>query len=436
MTLAKYLQLVIRLKLYTQFNWILSAFAVTRETEEQAKRSYPGKIIREPFGFFVIDEHGEKVKLETSKKLDQPLFDKYDKITIGQETLPIIEGQIETTLGLILLNAVALYESFGTKIAYINNPFTPQSIEKIVAPLLRSYDPGEKNRDEKAFYVDELEKFSKAVLFLETLSPIFCSSITRAGLLPAPGRKEFKKELLKKYEGKLEDPVEMAKFEGELKKFDETYLQANDEAYGKFMGGKVKASRMKSYMTQGGETNDFVGSMKVTPIVQALEDGIPLDPDGFTAISNTIRYGSFSRGAETVNGGVVAKSLMRAADNWKITQGDCGSKLGISRSYNEKEIDLLVGRSYIKEGKAVLINSIDEAKPFINRKIVLRSPQYCRRPGTQTCEVCAGKALSKYPTGLPIPLMEVSGGILADSLKKMHNTALSTAVLHLRNALS
>lgn len=435
MTPDNYLELSIRLKLYKSFAWIVSAFTVTRETEVQRANVYPGKLIREPFGLFVIDEDGERVQLKTSKKPDEPLFTKNDAFTITPAVLPWVKEPTPTTIGRLLLNLIAVYEPFQGKLSYINKPFSPSDVEKLIAPVLKSNpSPGEKE-DPAAIYVRDNLRYGEAVSFLETLSSVFAHSITRVGLLPAPGRKEFKKELLKKYEGKLTDPVEMSKFEKELEQFDNEYLK-QDPAYGKFMKGKVKASRMKSFMTQGGETNDFTGSMEVTPIIPALEDGIPLDKNGFTAIANTIRYGSFSRGAETVNGGVVAKALMRAADNWRITPGDCGTKLGLRRTYREHNIARLVGRSIIQDGKVVKVDSLDQAKAYIGRKIVIRSPQYCRRSGTQTCEVCATEVLSKYPQGLTIPLSEVSGGVLSDSLKKMHNTALSTAVLQLSDAVT
>ena len=423
--------------------WIINAFAVTKESDSNKAQNYPGKLIREPFGFFTILENGEKVQIETTKKTTEPLFTLKDAITITPEWIqtlstPLVPQKldaVETTIGRLLLNLICLSEPFNNKLVYQNRSFGPSDIEKIIAPLLESTPKEGEVRKDTVFYVDEYLKFVEAVGFVESLSSLFTHSITAHGIQPAPGRKQFKAELLKRYEGKLRDPVEMAKFEEELQQFDNAYLK-DDPAYGKFMKGKVKAARMSGFMTQGGESNNFIGSMELTPVVQALEDGIPLDPEGFTAISNTIRYGSFSRGAETVNGGVVAKTLMRAADNWRITEGDCGTKLGIRRVYGEKDISSIVGRYLLIQGKLQLIETLEQAKAFINQKIIVRSPQYCRRPGTQTCEVCAGLALSKYPTGLPIPLMELSGGILADSLKQMHNTKLETVEAKLSQLIS
>ena len=432
----EYLQLSIQNKNYRKKAWIISCFAVTQETEKQKQEHYTGKLIREPFGLFTYLEDGEKVQIKTERPLNQPLFNVKDRITITSAWISSLkENSLETSIGTLLVNLICLYEAFGSKFPYKPGVLSPRKLEDEIAKKLQSNPKLGESKDPNFYYVDEYLKYCEGVSFLETLSQVFTHSITEIGLLPAPGRKEFKKEILKKYEGTLHDPVEMAKFEAELKAFDTEYIK-QDPSYGKFMSGKVANSRMKAYMTQGGESNSFVQSMTVTPIINALEDGIPLDEEGFTAISNTIRYGSFSRGSETVNGGVTAKALMRAADNWRITEGDCGTTLGIRRFYKDNEIQNIVGRYLVIKGQSVLIETIEQAKQYASQNLIVRSPQYCRRLGTQTCEVCAGKALSKFPTGLPIPLMEVSGGILTDSLKLMHNTALVTEEMNLSSVIT
>lgn len=431
----EYLLFSMRSKCYRDRAWFISVFSVVQETEDQKKNLYEGKLIREPFGLFTI-LNGEKIKLDVQLAANEPLARVTDRITINREAVPNLQvPTLETSLGTALINLVTLCEPFNGRFPYQEGRFTIEQIETKIAAKLENTPADGSPRKDDVFYIDELLKFGQAVSFIETLSILFSHSVTSVGLFPAPGRKEFKKEVLKRYEGKLTNPVEMVKFETELKEFDRQYLKS-DPSYGKFMSGKVEGARMAAYMTQGGESNNFTGSLEVTPIVQALEDGFPLDKDGFVAIANTIRYGSFARGAETVNGGVVAKALMRAADSWRITEGDCGATLGIERFYsNPKDLVHLVGRYVINKGQPLLIENEEAAKAYLNKRIILRSPQYCRRHGTETCEVCAGLSLSKYPTGLPIPLMEISGGILNDSLKQMHNSKLSTETVDLASVL-
>lgn len=437
MTPNQFLLYSILHKAYFKDTWLISLFAATRENETQKKHTYPGKLVIEPFGFFACMEDGQLEKIETPKKSDEPLFTLKDPITIDKSFVRSLKDgeKIETTVGRLMLNLICVLEPFSGKVPYWNKKFTAATIEDYVAAIVVSDVKEGEKEDPSKIYIRELVAFQTAVAYMEMFTNILAHSITRIGIAPAPGRKEFKKETLKRYEGKLSDPVEMAKFEAELEAFDNKYLK-DDPAYGNFMTGKVKGARMTGYMLQGGASNNFSGSLNVTPIISSLEDGMPMDPESFTAVNNTTRYGSFARGAETVNGGVVAKSLMQAADNWRITKGDCGTKLGLSRVYGANDVANLIGRSYVNSGKVGYIENKQEAETFINRKIVVRSPQYCSRGSTQTCEVCAGEALSKYPTGLTIPLSELSGGILADSLKQMHASKLETVTMSLRDVIS
>lgn len=436
MTPHEYLHYAIQKKLHLDTVWYRYVFTVTRETDASKAKKYPGKLVQEPFGFFCVDDGSQLVKIQTDRKSTEPLFDKREPIVINKSWIPTItEDKLETTIGRLIIN-LFIHEAFGTKIAYQNKKLSPSDIEKMIVKVVQSVPPEGVARDPSTIYVDEYLKFCDAVALLETLSSIFSNSVSRAGVMPPPGRKEYKQELLKKYEGRLHDPVEMSKFEEELGKFDDTYLKNNDPSYGTFMKGKTAKSRSKLFMTQGGEANNFTGSMEVTPITNALEDGIALDDKGFVASANMIRFGSFARGAETVNGGVVAKGLNNAADNWVIVDGDCGSKLGITRVYSGDDVEKLVGRTAIVDGKFFEIKTKEDAGKFDGRIVILRSPMYCKLESTRTCTVCATPEMSVYKRGVTIPLGEVSGGILSDSLKIMHDSSLTATTMDLKSVLS
>lgn len=436
MKLIEYLLFSIQNRCYTRRDWMLSVFCVTQPGHGEKIEPYLGQLIKEPFGFFVYNPAGEKVAIKTERKLDEPLFSKKDTVTIDSNWLPNCTTEQETTVGRLIANAIAIYEPFGRLVEYQNKPMTPEKIEKLVAGLINSEPKPGEDKDPSKLYVENLVKFQAAVSYLESFSGIFSHSVTPKGLVPPPGRHEFRKALLKEYDGQLTDPVKMGEFEDKLKKFDAEYLK-DDPSYGKFLKGKVIQARTAGFLTQGGEANNFTGALDVVPIIPGREEGIPLDPVGFTAISNTIRYGSFARGAETVNGGVVAKGIMRAVDNWRITPDDCGTTLGKRMLIRNKTMaEEIVGRHRIESGKSVLISNIEEANAFIGKVILLRSSQYCRKKGNETCHICAGEKLSKFPNGVTIPLADFSGGLLADSLKQMHNSKLQAEVVDLSSVIS
>lgn len=434
---AEYFILALKHGCHRKIAWIVSAFSVTNETEEQRRKIYPFKLSREPYGYYFYNEAGEKIQIAGKFSMDKPLFNKYDKITLNASDFPyIMATSIETTYGRALLNMLLVFEPFQGKLGYINQRFDVRQVEKMITGLIVDDPKNGSPVEEGKIPVAELIKLQKANTFVEALSSIFALSATREGMLPPPGRKEFKQKLLDAYKGKLTNPIEMAHFQEELRAFDIAYLKANDPSYGKFMAGKVIDARGKAFLTQGGESNEFINQLDVTPIIGSLDEGIDLTPEAFVAVANTIRYGSFARGAETVNGGVVAKGLMTALDTWRIVDKDCGSTLGVTRQYSDDTIHKLVGRYILVDDKPLLIETIEEAKQYVDKVIFIRSQQYCRRPGTETCAICAGKAVAQYKNGQVITTMEVSSGIMNDSLKKMHNTSITTATLDLKSVLS
>lgn len=436
MTPRMYLEFSIKEKLYQYKDWVIRAFAVVNDNPKE--NEYVGQLYKEPFGYYFINHEGEKVIINAPT--NKPLFTKQDVIQIGHsEVSCIAEDSIETTIGRLLLNLLVIQEPFNGRLPYINKPFTPDTVEKIVAPLLHDKLPEGQPKEDGVYYVDEFLKYGASVIFVEGLSAIFSHSVTMAGILPAPGRKEFKQALIKSYQANgrdFTDPVVIANFEDELNAFDTKYLKENDPSFGKFMTGKSQASRLKTFMTQGGEANNFINDVRVTPILSSLDEGMVLREAEFTAAANNIRFGSFSRGAETVNGGVTAKAIMNASDTWEITNDDCGTKLGVRRIYRQKNIHKLVGRTVIEDNTMTYIKDIEMAKTYVDKSIVVRSPQYCLKKGTHTCTVCAGKKLSKYNQGQIVPLMDVSSGIMKDSLKIMHNTKLVTRTANLDDITS
>ncbi len=179
-------------------------------------------------------------------------------------------------------------------------------------------------------------------------------------------------------------------------------------------------------------------------MTNSLTEGWSTDPVEFTAAMNGLRVGSFSRGAETVKGGVSAKLLLRAANNFKIVDTDCGSQLGIKRHYTFNDWPQLVGRYELVNARGganspkmtLLIENKERLPNDLNHQLTLRTPMYCKLEGDNICKVCAGTKLSQYPTGITIPLTEISAIILTASLKMMHQSSLTTVKMNLQELIS
>lgn len=433
----EFLRFSIEQKAHYEKSWFIALLTLTRETEASRQDSYPGKILREPHGIFFVNANGEPEQITGLKPMDV-IFTIREPIIVERSWVPSLQvDRLETTVGRLLLNAISLIPVFGARFPYVNWQFTPKTIERILIKHRAPFPAAGESRDPTKFYVDEYLEWCKTVPYLEMFSRLVTTSITKVGLLPAPGRKAFKQNLIEtKYKDKLQDPLQMAAFEKDLEEFDNAYLK-QDRSHGLFMTGKVKKARMKSYMAYGGEVDGFGSSMKVTPIVGSLDEGISRDPEEFAAMVRSSWYSSYSRGAETMNGGVAAKGVSRAGDSWRIATEDCGVTRGISQFYITDEDTLkLVGQYVLVQKKPVLVATPEEALQYRNRRVEVRSPMYCNKKGYQTCEICAGKAFGQFKTGAVIPLTQISGGILTDSLKKMHASNIMTATMDLPTLIS
>lgn len=427
MTKLDYLKLAVQLQLYIKRSWFISCFALVKQPPSSIE--YEGQVFKQPWGYACV-VNGELQPIEDTNAND-PLFTFKDKVTIDSTWVSNTQSPVETTIGNVLFNAVCILSSFGSKYPFPVGRVSVTTIENTIAPKLQDTPPEGQGRNQALFYVDEYVKFVDSLQFLSSLSKLTVYSATPKSLTPPTGIEEFKKQLLVKYDGKLHDPVELSKFEQELLDFDDAYLK-DDPGYGTFLKGKVKDTARKNMFLSVGATSGFDDSLEIKPVTNSLQEGWPTDPEQFVPMMNNLRAGSYSRGAETVKGGVAAKVLLRAANNYTIQATDCQTPLGITRTFDEKNIEKLVGRTVIEGKTTKLVESLDQAKSYIGNKILVRSPMYCRADGPNLCRVCAGERLFKFPTGVTIPLTEISSIILAASLKKMHSNSLSTAKIDLQ----
>lgn len=428
----EYLKMAIGLKLFTKMGWLISVFSVTKPHDGE---KYTGKIVPQDWGYSFIDVNGELTKIEDAVK-GEPLFKFLDKITINDSWAENADKNEETRIGNLIFNHVAILSSFGKKHPFPFGRVSISGLEAGIAAKLKSTPKEGEERSSMYYYVDEHIKFKNSLRYYSGITQLATWSATARTMTPAPGIDEFKKELLKKYEGKLTDPVELVNFEKELQAFDEKYLEG-DPANGTFMAGKVKnVSRKKMFLAVGAGMS-FTDSNRVTPITNSLQNGWPTEPEQFAAMMNDLRAGSYSRGAETIKGGVAAKVLLRSTNTLQIQDNDCGATLGIRRVYDKSNINKLVGR-YIVGTKPVLVENIEQAGEYLGKSIKVRSPMYCKLQGdgNSRCRICCGENLFKFPTGFAIPATEVSGILLYASMKAMHGTVLSTARLNLAASLT
>lgn len=430
-----YLKYAIQQKLYSKKAWMISMFSVFQEGENSWKEDpYKGRLVNQPWGLSFVNESGELEKIDDSKQMT-PLFTPADRLMIDNSWASNCKEPVETSVGTLLFNHICLITCFGNKLDYMVGRISVAQVEAKIVPRLKSNPKPGEARNDVDIYVDEYIALGRSFEYLKGMLQLCAYASTPKGLVAPTGIKEFKAQLNKKYEGKLTDPVQMAAYEAELKKFDDEFMK-DDPTYGKFTSGKVAdISRKKLFLTVGSETG-FKETAEIIPVTNSLQEGWPTDPVEYTSMMNGIRTGSYARGAETVNGGVAMKYMLRAANNFKIKSEDCGSKLGIRRLYTKANASSLIGRTLIDAGKQILVENENQLGNYLGKVLTVRSPMYCKMEGDTLCKVCTGEKLGRYETGLTIPLTEISSILLAASMAKMHTSGLSSAEMDLSEILS
>lgn len=418
MTKLDYLKLAIANQLYQNKAWIVSAFALTKQDNVKPIAFH---LYHDITGHYYYDDQLNKVKISDAK-VNEPLFNFLDIITVDKTLCSNVREPVETKLGNLLFNLICMVYAFKDKIPFVTGKVSVGKIEAIIAPILVDDGKGIDGKIEVSSY----KKWIDSLRYLESIADICVVSATEKNIQLAPGFEVFKKNLIKEYEGRLNDPVVFSEFEKKLQGFDDEYL-SDDPSTRAFMSGKVRnIARTKMFLTMGAQ-DTFNTELSPKPVLNSLHEGIPTDAEDFKNLMNGTRSGIFSRAAETQQGGVTAKYMLRAANTFKIDKEDCGTTNGIHRQYSKDNISNLVGRYIVSNGKTTLIENLEQANNYLDKSIYVRSPMYCKSVGNSLCKICAGKRLSQLPTGLSIPLTDISSTIITISLKAMHGRVLSTA---------
>jgi len=426
------LALAIKTKRYEELDWVISAFAMTRRSKEGTRA---GEILNRPWGYSVRLGDGTEEKIDDAKP-GAPLFTFKDKILVTEELAANYKGSpAETTVGDLLANLILLVANFGDKIPYMFKGISIKAIEAKIAPILTSIPEPGATRDPKRIYVDERNRFVEAKEYISEFTPLCAYSATEKNILPPPGIEKFKKQLLQELGDDLTNPVTVAKYDKALQDFDNKYLEG-DPSNGIFVKGKIKeTSRKKLFLSVSAEVG-FGDKNKANVVIPSLEEGWPKDPVQFSYVMNGTRSGSFSRGAETIKGGVLGKDFIRAVADYKILDRDCGTNLGIDYFVTKSFSDLMVGRYVLAGSQPKLVENTNDAGNYLGKTVRLRSTMYCREDKGSICRVCSGENLFKYKEGLVIPVTELSLIILYADMKAMHANVTATKELILEDVMS
>lgn len=412
---------------YLRRSWWFSAFAVvTEDQDEWKKEPYPYRLVQTMTGTFYVNPENvnELIKIKDTE-VGQAPFNHRDKVKLKAGSIENLNEDVEATLGNVIWNYTVLIYPFGSKIQFKTGKQTAKGVEAIILPLLTDVPAEGVARDPKLIYVDEYLKFCDAVFFTTGFTQLFVPAATEKSILPPPGITEFKAKLLEEYKDKLHDPAVAALINAELVKFDAEYLKG-DESEGFLISKKSRDTvRRKLFLIYGAEPG-LDNKYDVDLVKQSLDEG--WDYSKFPQLNNALRAGSWSRGAETAVGGEAVKWLLRATSNIVVAMDDCGTKLGKSVELTPENLKKYKG--FFMATPAGPVQLTDEnAASVAGKRVMMRTPLFCKGSGTDFCKCCVGERLSLNPTAASSAVVEYGSAFLGIYMSAAHAKTLTLAKL-------
>lgn len=424
--------------------WVISAFSLVKEIPDQWKKEpYPYRIVQTPAGHFFIDpEKGGVLSMLEDAPASEPPFRFKDSIELTKGEVENVRAErVTTTYGNVLFNYTCLIWPFGKKVAYKTGRISAGLLEQEL--LDRTIDrpkeqpphstEAEREKEDAPIYVDEYIKFCDAMFHLAGYTQLCVPAKSAKEMVAPPGLVELRAKLLKENKDKLHDPAVIADIMKQLIAYDKEYLK--DDMAADFLASNAKklygVVRAKLFLMHGAEFGFGQGGMDL--IDNSLSEGWNVEK--FPSMMDSLRAGSYNRGAETMLGGEAVKWLLRASSNMVVTKDDCGSRLGLPMVVDKKNIKKLPGFSIISNIGVTKITNLEEAGAYLGKHIMLRSPMFCKLDKTDYCATCVGDRLSVNPTALSAAISEYGSTFMMISMQAMHGTTLETHRMNYQTAL-
>jgi len=346
----------------------------------------------------------------TGTNFTEPLYGILEQTTVAKDDFLMVKETTKTNYSTLLHNLVIYEYAFGDALPFVNAKMSPKGNDAAVA----------KAWAEKKIDTAMYRNHTKGLGLMECMSIVSVPSATPKAALTHPGVGALKKKLLEKHKDELGDPVTVAHIEAELVKLDGEHLKGDPSD--RFFNGKARAvSRKRMLLIFGGEpTLEDATVIKLSNA--SLTEGINIDD--LPMMVNSLRMGSFYRGAETANGGEAAKFAGRIYQNTRLADKDCGTKVGNLTGITSKNYSMFVGRHTVG-GKQP--HTLSSAKALVGKGFYLRTPQACATVNGNYCEVCMGDDVTNSGVGLAPQASAVGNSFMIISLSQFHGRKLETA---------
>jgi hypothetical protein len=418
-------------KLYENKAWVISLMALINEGANDYKTNpYAYRIVQTPTMFYYCDpEKNLELSIIEDCVPGKPILHFKDPIEMKAGEIANLKTDIVTSVGNVFFNYCCIVHSFGTKMDFLDGEVSISYVEQLVADRMEDNDSTNPN----AILVSEYLTFTNAAYYMTNFTQVCVNAGTPKSMMGPPGIAEFKKGLLEKHKDRLNDPETVATIDAELVKFDAAYLKG-DESETFLISNKSKnIVRKKMFLMLGAEMG-LEEKVGVDLITNSLAEG--WQTEKWAAMNNSLRAGTFNRSAQTQLGGESVKWQLRASSNITITDDDCGSKLGKSLVPSKSTLKRLIGFKVIVDGKQTLVENAEQAGAYLGKRLMVRSPMYCKLAKTDYCKACVGARLSLNPPGISLTISEYGSGFLDIFMAAAHAKALLLAKMNYKEALT
>ncbi len=420
-------------------SWVISAFSLVKEIPDQWKKQpYPYRIVQTPAGHFFIDpEKGGSLSLLDDAPAGVPPCRFHDPIEVTKaDAINVHEEKIATSYGNVLFNYTCLIWPFGARVAFktgrINAGKLEQELLDRVVDLVAKSERKDEDDTSSPLYITEYVKFCDAMFHIAGYTQLCVPAKTAKEMTAPPGITELRDKLLLENKDRLHDPATIAAIMKQLIAYDKEYLKGDAAENFLITKKAFDVVRSKLFLMHGAEFGFGEGGMDL--VENSLSEGWNLDK--FPSMMDSLRAGSYNRGAETMLGGEAVKWLLRASSNMVITKEDCGSQLGLPMFVDQKNIHKLPGFTVIVgEGITDKVVDAEHAGRYLGKHLMLRSPMFCKLDKTDYCATCVGDRLSVNPTALSAAISEYGSTFMMISMKAMHGKSLETHRMNYQTAL-
>lgn len=348
-------------------------------------------------------------------------------------TGPIKAGDVENltvdlpdgTWGDLLYNSRVIVYAAGRRIPYREGPIDLGEDERFILASMQD-DPKDDVDVGDTLYVKHYMRFGKAVGDLAGFE-LFVPSVTERALQPPPDRDELRARLLEENKDNLDDPVAQARIQDTLVASYKKYIEG-DPSEGFLYKRKSLNTALKRMFLIHGPESGFSEGGRSTLIVNSLQEGI--DVAKYPDMVNSLRAGSFYRGALTALAGEDVDLMGRIFQNARIQPGFCGT----TDTYDEVIDENCLGRTIVDKGAAVKITK-ENLNAYQGKVYGMFSAMYCIEARGDCCSVCMGDKLSQYPNSVGSMVAEIPSKMMQVMMGSAHAKELKTTPLDLENFL-